>query len=49
VRLHREVTVELPISVLGEGGVEVKAEEVPADAPAVAEPQTASGESEGEN
>src|SRR6266571_6216422 len=24
VRLHREVTVELPISVLGEGGVEVQ-------------------------
>lgn len=27
VRLHREVTVELPISVLGEGGVEVQAPE----------------------
>src|SRR5438105_7157653 len=26
VRLHREVTVELPISVLGEGGVEVNVE-----------------------
>lgn len=26
VRLHREVTVELPVSVLGEGGVEVDVE-----------------------
>src|SRR5581483_9128730 len=26
VRLHRDVTVELPISVLGEGGVEVDVE-----------------------
>ena len=26
VRLHREVTVELPVSVLGEGGVEVNVE-----------------------
>jgi large subunit ribosomal protein L9 len=26
VRLHREVTLELPVSVLGEGGVEVKVE-----------------------
>src|SRR6266581_8042997 len=26
VRLHREVTVELPVSVLGEGGVEVAVE-----------------------
>ncbi len=34
IRLHREVTVELPLSVLGEGGVEVEApapaEETPA-------------------
>src|SRR5438445_12982699 len=27
VRLHRDVTVELPVSVLGEGGVEVEAPE----------------------
>lgn len=27
VRLHREVTVELPLKVLGEGGVEVKVDE----------------------
>src|SRR5438477_12796984 len=29
LRLHREVTVELPISVLGEGGVEVNVEAAP--------------------
>src|SRR5690348_9852750 len=27
VRLHREVTVELPVNVLGEGGMEVEAQE----------------------
>lgn len=32
VRLHREVTVELPISVLGEGGVEVDVEALQAEA-----------------
>jgi hypothetical protein len=48
VRLHREVTVELPISVLGEGGVEVKVEE-PAETPAVAEPETASAEAGAED
>jgi len=31
LRLHREVTVELPISVLGEGGVEVNVEALPAE------------------
>ena len=31
VRLHREVTVELPISVLGEGGVEINVEAMPAE------------------
>ena len=31
LRLHREVTVELPISVLGEGGVEVNVEAPPAE------------------
>src|SRR5436309_14249641 len=31
VRLHREVTVELPISVLGEGGVEINVEAPPAE------------------
>jgi large subunit ribosomal protein L9 len=37
VRLHREVTVELPIQVLGEGGVEVVSEEAaPTEAPAEA-------------
>lgn len=32
VRLHRDVTVELPVSVLGEGGVEVDVEALQADA-----------------
>ena len=37
VRLHREVTVELPIQVLGEGGVEMVSEEAaPTEAPAEA-------------
>jgi large subunit ribosomal protein L9 len=44
-----QVTVELPISVLGEGGVEVKAEELPPETLVAAEPETASGESEGES
>jgi large subunit ribosomal protein L9 len=47
VRLHREVTVELPISVLGEGGVEVHVEEAPSETPAVAEPETAATEEAG--
>jgi large subunit ribosomal protein L9 len=33
VRLHRDVTVELPINVLGEGGVEVDVEALQAAAP----------------
>jgi len=32
VRLHREVTVELPVSVLGEGGVEVNVEALAGEA-----------------
>ena len=32
VRLHREVTVELPVSVVGEGGVEVNVEALQAEA-----------------
>src|ERR1043166_4771294 len=32
VRLHRDVIVELPVSVLGEGGVEVNVEAAPAEA-----------------
>ncbi len=32
VRLHRDVTVELPVSVLGEGGVEVDVESLEAEA-----------------
>src|SRR5215471_21685677 len=37
VRLHREVTVELPVQVLGEGGVEVNVEEAAQPAEATAE------------
>jgi large subunit ribosomal protein L9 len=32
VRLHRDVTLQLPIQVLGEGGVEVKVEGLPPEA-----------------
>jgi large subunit ribosomal protein L9 len=32
VRLHREVTIDLPVSVLGEGGVEVDVEALQAEA-----------------
>jgi large subunit ribosomal protein L9 len=32
LRLHREVTVEIPVSVLGEGGVEVDVEALEAEA-----------------
>ena len=40
VRLHREVTVELPINVLGEGGVAIDVEALQAEAapPPAAEP-----------
>jgi large subunit ribosomal protein L9 len=34
VRLHRDVTVELPVSVLGEGGVEVAVEPLQVENPA---------------
>src|SRR5213594_2979954 len=34
VRLHRDVTVELPVNVLGEGGVEVNVEALQAEAAA---------------
>ena len=40
VRLHREVTVDLPISVLGEGGVEVEVEALPAETQTTVEPET---------
>jgi large subunit ribosomal protein L9 len=49
LRLHREVTVELPISVLGEGGVEVNVEAAPAEsesAPAAAETEANEADSE---
>jgi large subunit ribosomal protein L9 len=38
VRLHREVTVELPVSVLGEGGVEVDVEALQAEVEATPAP-----------
>lgn len=43
VRLHREVTIDLPISVLGEGGVEVNVETPETEAPTepAASPETA--------
>lgn len=47
VRLHREVTVDLPISVLGEGGVEVHVEEAPSETPEVVEPENPSTEEAG--
>jgi large subunit ribosomal protein L9 len=48
LRLHREVTVELPISVLGEGGVEVdvEAQQTPEES-APAPTEAAVNESEG--
>ncbi|HJZ81274.1 MAG TPA: 50S ribosomal protein L9 [Pyrinomonadaceae bacterium] len=38
VRLHRDVTIELPVSVLGEGGVEIDVEALQAQAAAEAPP-----------
>jgi large subunit ribosomal protein L9 len=46
VRLHREVTVELPVSVLGEGGVEVDVEALEAEAENTVAAETAPSESE---
>ncbi|HXI22376.1 MAG TPA: 50S ribosomal protein L9 [Pyrinomonadaceae bacterium] len=47
VRLHRDVTLELPINVLGEGGVEVNVEALQAEAEqAPAAPEAAPAESE---
>ncbi|HEY8204347.1 MAG TPA: 50S ribosomal protein L9 [Pyrinomonadaceae bacterium] len=42
VRLHREVTLEMPVSVLGEGGVEVDVEALQAEAAATSAPTEAS-------
>jgi large subunit ribosomal protein L9 len=42
VRLHREVTIEMPVSVLGEGGVEVDVEALQAEAAATSAPTEAS-------
>jgi large subunit ribosomal protein L9 len=44
VRLHREVTVDLPISVLGEGGVEVEVEALPTETQTTVESETAPAE-----
>ena len=47
VRLHRDVTLELPINVLGEGGVEVNVEALRAEAEKAPEaPEAAPAESE---
>src|SRR5437764_13297605 len=47
VRLHRDVTVELPLSVLGEGGVEVNVEALQGEAEKAPEaPEAAPAESE---
>jgi large subunit ribosomal protein L9 len=51
VRLHRDVTLDLPVSVLGEGGVEVDVEALAAEAAAntPSEPDNASAEGERES
>ena len=53
VRLHREITVELPVSVLGEGGIEVdvaaleaEAEKAPAELPEAESNSSESSETE---
>ena len=47
VRLHRDVTLELPINVLGEGGVEVNVEALQGEAEKAPEaPEAAPAESE---
>ena len=47
LRLHREVTLELPINVLGEGGVEVNVEALQGEAEKAPEaPEAAPAESE---
>jgi len=46
VRLHRDVTVELPIQVLGEGGVEVDVETLQAEATNTAPSPEPAAESE---
>jgi len=52
VRLHREVTVELPVSVLGEGGVEVNVEALQGEAatemPASAADESSNADNESE-
>jgi len=50
MRLHRDVTVDIPVTVLGEGGVEVDVEALEAQAASASEqPEAAAPEaSEGE-
>src|SRR2546422_7786843 len=47
VRLHRDVTVELPVSVLGEGGIEIDVAALEAEAAAKAATTVAPPEAEG--
>jgi len=49
VRLHREVTLDLPISVLGEGGVEVDVEALQGENAAPADTETPAVEPETES
>ena len=46
VRLHRDVTVELPVSVLGEGGIEIDVAALEAEAAAKARNGSAGGRNE---
>lgn len=46
VRLHREVNVDLPVSVLGEGGIEIDVEALQAEAAAEVPPSEPSEASE---
>ena len=47
VRLHRDVTVELPVSVLGEGGIEIDVAALEAEAAAKAGATEAPADTEG--
>lgn len=49
VRLHRDVNVDLPVSVLGEGGVEVDVEALGTESKAPATTETAPAERETES
>lgn len=49
VRLHRDVTVDLPVTVLGEGGVEIDVETLQAEAQTAVEPEPAPTEAGAES